>query len=61
MLKECVSLNEKDLMDKLKKVSMPIDPTTGEPKYLKELNSLGKRKKADECKVDNKSSKSEHY
>lgn len=41
-------------MGKLKKIKMIIDPASGEPTFLKDLNSMGKRKKnKDDCK-DNK-------
>lgn len=46
-------------MDKLKAVTLPIDEKTGQPKYLKELKALGKKKTADEeCKEENKASNS---
>lgn len=55
-----MSYNEKDILDKLETVKLPIDPETGEPKYLKELDQLGKRKNKHVYKkpVDNKASKS---
>lgn len=39
---------------------MPLDPSTGEAKYLKELNLLGRRKfnNQDTCANSKKSSKS---
>lgn len=51
-------------MEKLDLLKMPLDPITGEVKYLKELNLLGKRKQKnkDVCNNDNnKSSKSKDY
>lgn len=47
---EITSFNEDDIMGKLKKINMIIDPASGEPKFLKDLNSMGKRKKIDDCK-----------
>lgn len=54
------SYNEEDIMGKLGKVNVPIDSTTGEAKYLKELNLLGRRKpkKQDPCGSETSSSKS---
>lgn len=57
----CVSYNEKDIMNKLNELDVPIDIETGEPKALKELNSLGGRKpkSVDKmCKLENQTSKS---
>lgn len=47
-------------MKKLENIKVPSDPISGEAKYLKELNSLGKRKSKnkDNCEENNKSSKS---
>lgn len=55
-----ISFNEKDVMEKLGILKMPADPITGEPKHLKELNSMGKRrpKKEDPCLKDKKTTKS---
>uniref|UniRef100_A0A2S2R7B7 Uncharacterized protein n=1 Tax=Sipha flava TaxID=143950 RepID=A0A2S2R7B7_9HEMI len=56
----CVSYNEKDVMNKLNELNIPIDIETGEPKALKELNSLGgkKSKSVDRiCKLEKKTSK----
>jgi len=36
-----------------------MDPVTNKPRYIKELNELGKRKpKVEDCKDDNKSPQS---
>jgi len=55
----CLSFNENDIMNKLDSIKLTIDSVTGEAKFLKELNALGRRKNkgAEDCKVDNKSSK----
>ncbi|XP_050426978.1 uncharacterized protein LOC126837198 [Adelges cooleyi] len=61
---EYISYNEKDIMGKLEGMKMPLDPETGEIKYLTTLNALGKRKsKLDECndKKDSKNSLSKDY
>ncbi|XP_050444426.1 uncharacterized protein LOC126847984 isoform X1 [Adelges cooleyi] len=52
------SYNEKDIISKLEGLKLPLDPETGEIKYLTTLNSLGKRKSmADDCPNDKKDSK----
>lgn len=54
------SYNESEFMKKLRVLKVPLDPSTGEAKYLKELNSLGRRKSKnrDKCANNKKSSKS---
>lgn len=54
-----LSYNENDIMEKLGRIDLSLDPATGEVKCLKELNSLGGKKPAKpDCPVDKKSSKS---
>jgi len=55
-----ISFNEEDIMGKLDVIKVIIDPVSGEAKYLKELNSLGKRKQKpiDPCANDKKQTKS---
>lgn len=47
-------------MGKLGVIKLTLDPVSGEAKYLKELNSLGKRKQKpqDPCANDKKQTKS---
>lgn len=46
-------------MKKLKTITLQIDRVTGEPRCIKELNALCKRKpKIEDCKKDNKSPQS---
>jgi len=54
------SFNEEDIMGKLGVTKLTLDPVSGEAKYLKELNSLGKRKQKpqDPCANDKKQTKS---
>jgi len=54
------SFNEEDIMGKLDVIKLTLDPVSGEAKYLKELNSLGKRKQKphDPCAKDKKQTKS---
>ncbi|CAH1732585.1 unnamed protein product [Aphis gossypii] len=48
--------NEDDIVKKLKTITIKMDRVTGEPRYIKELNALCKRKpKIEDCKKDNKS------
>ncbi|XP_022175687.1 uncharacterized protein LOC111037427 [Myzus persicae] len=53
------SFNEEDIMGKLGVTKLQLDPVSGEAKYLKELNSLGKRKQkpTDPCAKDKKQTK----
>ncbi|XP_060856065.1 uncharacterized protein LOC132933804 [Metopolophium dirhodum] len=53
------SYNEEDIMGKLDVIKLTLDPVSGEVKYLKELNSLGKRKQKphDPCANDKKQTK----
>jgi len=55
-----LSFNGEDIKGKLDVIKVTIDPITGEAKYLKELNSLGKRKQKpiDPCANDKKQTKS---
>lgn len=55
-----ISFNEEDIMGKLGVIKLTLDPVSGEAKYLKELNSLGKRKQKpqDPCANDKKQTKS---
>jgi len=51
--------NEKDIEKKLEDIKIHMDRITGEPRYIKELNELGKRKpKVEACKNENKSPQS---
>lgn len=54
------SYNESEVMKKLGVLKVPLDPSTGEAKYLRELNLLGRRKSKNQNKCANikKSSKS---
>ncbi|XP_026818946.1 uncharacterized protein LOC113557570 [Rhopalosiphum maidis] len=54
-----LSFNGEDIKGKLDVIKVTIDPITGEAKYLKELNSLGKRKQKpiDPCANDKKQTK----
>lgn len=54
------SYNEEEMLEKLVVIKVPMNPITGEAKYLKDLNSLGKRKpkNQDTCAGDKKSSES---
>lgn len=58
-----ISFNEEDIMGKLDVIKVIIDPVSGEAKYLKELNSLGKRKQKpiDPCANDKKQTKSMRF
>ncbi|KAL4135353.1 hypothetical protein QTP88_006968 [Uroleucon formosanum] len=48
--------NEKDIEKKITEIEIRMDRITGEPRYIKELNALGKRKpKVEACKNENKS------
>ncbi|XP_015374785.1 PREDICTED: uncharacterized protein LOC107169506 [Diuraphis noxia] len=48
--------NEKDIQKKLVDIEIRMDRVTNQPRYIKELNELGKRKpKVEDCKDDNKS------
>lgn len=47
------SYNENDILGKLLELKVTIDPSTGKAKYLKELNSLGRRKPKPECPEPN--------
>lgn len=57
---EFVSFNEEDIMGKLDVIKLILDPISGDAKYLKELNSLGKRKQKpkDPCAKGKKQTKS---
>ncbi|XP_025191206.1 uncharacterized protein LOC112591583 [Melanaphis sacchari] len=49
--------NENDITKKLKTITIRMDRKSGEPRCIKELNELGKRKpKVEACKKDNKTS-----
>lgn len=51
--------NEDDIQKKLAKIKLRVDKVTRKPRYIKELNELGKRKpKVEECKDDDKSPQS---
>ncbi|XP_026819418.1 uncharacterized protein LOC113558104 [Rhopalosiphum maidis] len=51
--------NENDIVKKLETITIRMDRISGEPRCIKELNELGKRKpKAEPCKKDNKNSQS---
>lgn len=54
------SYNDSDIMKKLGILKVPLDPSTGEAKYLRELNLLGRKKfnNEDKCAKSKKSSKS---
>jgi len=54
--------NEKDIQTKLANVKIRMDRVTNKPRYIKELNELGKRKpKVEDCKDDDKSPQSKIY
>lgn len=57
------SYNEEDIMGKIGVIKLTLDPVSGEVKYLKELNSLGKRrqKPQDPCAKDKKQTKSMRF
>jgi len=56
---DSIYFNENDIVKKMKTITLRMDRETGEPRYIKELNALGKRKpKVEACKNDNRPSQS---